>query len=179
MEGILARLGGGGGGGRRPPPPSDGDDADGEEGGMLRMSFLEHLEELRSRIIRALIGVGVAFALSLTFTYQLWQFVSQPAVEALKTLKIDPPELAQIDPMDAVQHHLGEVTNPMLDLYRISLDPVPGVGLHLPRLVSPGTSLGSTVYYFVCRTFYLGRLVRLFRRVPLRTDLSVGNRKRL
>jgi sec-independent protein translocase protein TatC len=100
FEGILARLGGGGGGGRRPPPPSDDDEHDGEEGGMLRMSFLEHLEELRSRIIRALIGVGVAFALSLTFTYQLWQFVSAPAVEALKTLKINPPELAQIDPMD-------------------------------------------------------------------------------
>jgi len=67
---------------------------------MLRMSFLEHLEELRSRIIRALIGVAVAFVLSLTFTYQLWQFVSQPAVEALKTLKINPPELVAIEPME-------------------------------------------------------------------------------
>jgi len=64
------------------------------------MSFLEHLEELRSRILRALIGVGVAFALSLTFTYQLWNFVKQPAVEALKTLKINPPELVAIEPME-------------------------------------------------------------------------------
>jgi sec-independent protein translocase protein TatC len=96
--GFLARWGGGGGG-RRPPPPT-GEGGDEEEGGMLRMSFLEHLEELRSRIIRALIGVGVAFAISLTFTYQLWQFVSAPAVDALKTLKVNPPELAQIDPMD-------------------------------------------------------------------------------
>jgi sec-independent protein translocase protein TatC len=96
--GLLARWGGGGGG-RRPPPPT-GEDGDEEEGGMLRMSFLEHLEELRSRIIRALIGVAVAFAISLTFTYQLWQFVSAPAVDALKTLKVNPPELAQIDPMD-------------------------------------------------------------------------------
>jgi sec-independent protein translocase protein TatC len=96
--GLLARWGGGGGG-RRPPPPT-GEGGDEEEGGMLRMSFLEHLEELRSRIIRALIGVAVAFAISLTFTYQLWQFVSAPAVDALKTLKVNPPELAQIDPMD-------------------------------------------------------------------------------
>ena len=67
---------------------------------MLRMSFLEHLEELRSRIIRALIGVAVAFAISLTFTYQLWQVVSAPAVEALKTLKVNPPELVAIEPME-------------------------------------------------------------------------------
>ena len=82
-----------------PPPPSAADD-DGEDDGMLRMSFLEHLEELRSRIIRALMGMGVAFALSLTFTYQLWQFVSKPAVEALKALKINPPELVLIEPME-------------------------------------------------------------------------------
>src|SRR5579885_978268 len=52
------------GSGRRPPalppPPSDGDGGD-EEDGMLRMSFMEHLEELRSRIIWALVGLVVAF----------------------------------------------------------------------------------------------------------------------
>jgi sec-independent protein translocase protein TatC len=64
------------------------------------MSFLEHLEELRSRILRALMGMGVAFVLSLTFTYQLWNFVKQPAIEALRTLKVDPPELVAIDPME-------------------------------------------------------------------------------
>ena len=35
---------------------------------MLRMSFLEHLEELRSRLIKALLGLGVAFMLSLIFS---------------------------------------------------------------------------------------------------------------
>jgi sec-independent protein translocase protein TatC len=97
-ERLPARIGGGGR--QPPPPPPDHDDGDEEEDGMLRMSFLEHLQELRSRIIRAVIGVGVAFVLSLTFTYQLWQIVSQPAVEALKTLKINPPELVAIEPME-------------------------------------------------------------------------------
>src|SRR5690349_3486149 len=59
-------------GGRRtppPPPPSGGGGGgDDEEDGMLRMSFLEHLEELRSRLIRMVMGIGVAFVLSLTFT---------------------------------------------------------------------------------------------------------------
>jgi sec-independent protein translocase protein TatC len=53
---------------------------------MLRMSFLEHLEELRSRLIRMVMGIGVAFVVSLTFTDRLWTFVAQPAAQALKTL---------------------------------------------------------------------------------------------
>ena len=69
---------------------------------MLRMSFLEHLEELRARIIRAVIGVAVAFVGSLSFSSQLWDFVRQPATNALKTLHYD-PELAQIAPMDNFQ----------------------------------------------------------------------------
>jgi sec-independent protein translocase protein TatC len=71
-----------------------------EEDGMLRMSFLEHLEELRSRIIRALAGVGVAFVLSLTFANQLWLVVSAPAVDALRQLGMADPRLAQIAPME-------------------------------------------------------------------------------
>lgn len=67
---------------------------------MLRMSFLEHLEELRSRIIKGLIGVGVAFGASLAFSQQLWNFVRQPAAQALTTLHL-PPNLTQIEPMES------------------------------------------------------------------------------
>jgi len=67
---------------------------------MLRMSFLEHLEELRSRIIRILIGIAVAFGVSLTFCYPLWNVVRQPATEALKSLGVNPPELVAIQPME-------------------------------------------------------------------------------
>ncbi|HZT29147.1 MAG TPA: twin-arginine translocase subunit TatC [Bryobacteraceae bacterium] len=90
-----------GGGGSAPPPPPPSDSGGDEEDGMLRMSFLEHLEELRARIIRALIGIGVAFVLSLTFCNELWRFVSQPAVQALTTLGINPPNLTQITPMES------------------------------------------------------------------------------
>ncbi|MBZ5578591.1 MAG: twin-arginine translocase subunit TatC [Acidobacteriia bacterium] len=53
---------------------------------MLRMSFLEHLEELRSRLIKMVMGIGVAFVISLTFSDRLWTFVVQPAAQALKAL---------------------------------------------------------------------------------------------
>ncbi|MEP6961896.1 MAG: twin-arginine translocase subunit TatC [Acidobacteriota bacterium] len=64
--------------GRRALPPSPPDEDDGEDEGMLRMSFLEHLEELRSRMIRILIGAGVAFLLSMAFAIQIWDFVQAP-----------------------------------------------------------------------------------------------------
>jgi len=102
--GLMRRPGKTNGGGKTPPPPPppDGGDGDGgeEDGYMLRMSFLEHLEELRSRIIRALLGVAVAFVVSILFTDKLWAFVSEPAIEALKTLKFT-PTLVQITPMEA------------------------------------------------------------------------------
>jgi sec-independent protein translocase protein TatC len=90
------------GGGRKgpPPPPPPGNGGGDEEDGMLRMSFLEHLEELRSRLIRIVIGVGVAFLISLTFASPLWRVVSAPAVDALRTLGINPPELVAISPME-------------------------------------------------------------------------------
>ncbi len=85
-----------------PPPPSDEDDEDGdeEERGMLRMSFMEHLEELRTRLIRSLLGLIVAFAVSLGFCKNLWSVVSAPAVIALRHLGVNPPNLAQITPME-------------------------------------------------------------------------------
>jgi sec-independent protein translocase protein TatC len=92
--------GGGSGGPPPPPPPSDSDD-DGEEGGMLRMSFLEHLEELRSRILKALGGVGVAFIISLTFCSELWNVVEAPAMDALRKLGLHDPKLTLITPMEA------------------------------------------------------------------------------
>ena len=53
---------------------------------MLRMSFLEHLEELRSRLISILIGAGVAFAISMIVAVPLWEVIQAPlrvAVDAL------------------------------------------------------------------------------------------------
>jgi sec-independent protein translocase protein TatC len=84
-----------------PPPPPVVDPEDQEEDSMLRMSFMEHLEELRSRIIRALYGLALAFLFALIFAGKLWDIISDPAVEALKHLKVEPPQLAQLTPMES------------------------------------------------------------------------------
>jgi sec-independent protein translocase protein TatC len=99
--GMLGGLLGGRGAPPKPPGSSDDDEEDEED--MSRMSFLEHLEELRKRLILALAGVGIAFVLCLLFSDQLWAMVVQPATAALKKLHVDPPTLRQISPMDVFQ----------------------------------------------------------------------------
>ncbi len=98
IENVRRRFGGGG---RKPPPLPPGHDEDDEEEGMLRMSFMEHLEELRSRIIKGLVGCGVAFGASLCFSERLWDFVRQPAAKALTALGYNPPNLTMIEPMES------------------------------------------------------------------------------
>jgi sec-independent protein translocase protein TatC len=88
-----------------PPPPPPAAPADEEpsedDDGMLRMSFLEHLEELRKRLILSVAGLGVTFLVSLIFTNQLWQVVQEPAAEALKTLGYKDLTLVMTSPMES------------------------------------------------------------------------------
>jgi sec-independent protein translocase protein TatC len=100
LDKIRQRLGGNQVPPALPPAGGGGGGGDDEEDNMLRMSFLEHLEELRSRIFKALAGIAVAFVLSLGFSSQLWDFVCKPAVGALTLLKVNPPVLSQIEPME-------------------------------------------------------------------------------
>jgi sec-independent protein translocase protein TatC len=66
---------------------------------MLRMSFLDHLEELRSRLIKAVVGLVVTYGLCLIFAGKLWEIVSEPAAAALRAIGAK-PDLAQLAPMD-------------------------------------------------------------------------------
>ena len=86
---------------RNPPkPPPKPDPEDVEEDGMLRMSFLEHLEELRTRIIRIIMGFGLAFLFCLIFANDLWRIIAAPATQALTNLGYNPPRLIAIEPME-------------------------------------------------------------------------------
>lgn len=84
-----------------PPPKKEEEPKDDEEEGMARMSFLEHLEELRTRLIRIVLGLIVAFFGCMLFMNQLWDWVREPGIYALKSLGY-PPELAALTPMEGI-----------------------------------------------------------------------------
>jgi sec-independent protein translocase protein TatC len=55
-----------------------------DDDGMLRMSILDHLDELRTRMIRALTGFGAAYLACMVFSTQLWNVVKAPLDAALQ-----------------------------------------------------------------------------------------------
>ena len=72
----------GSGGAPADPPPAPPYDEDGDEDGMARMSFLEHLEELRTRLLRALAGLLVVYVLCIAFSNDLLRLVVEPFTAA-------------------------------------------------------------------------------------------------
>ena len=63
------------------------------------MSLLEHLEELRKRIIHSGIYLIVAFFIAYGFRQKLFSFMEQPIVSALKQHNLD-PHLVYLNPVD-------------------------------------------------------------------------------
>lgn len=178
----------GGGESGAPPPPAEGEGDDGgdEEGGMLRMSFMEHLEELRRRLLLSLAGIGVAFVICLVFANRLWLIVSEPAVEALRRIGAD-PNLAQIDPMDAFKTIWVKV--PMLTaiflaspwvLYQVWAFIAPGLYKRERRWASPfviSTAglfiLGGLFAYFVAFRFGLAFLLSIGQDINVKPVVSL------
>jgi sec-independent protein translocase protein TatC len=60
-------------------PPDDQDDDTRER----RMGFLEHLDELRTRIIRAAVAVAAGMAVAFVFYQRLADFVLRPILASL------------------------------------------------------------------------------------------------
>lgn len=76
-----------------PPPPSGGGDGsdggDDDEEGMARMSFLEHLDELRTRLLHSIYGLAIVYLACLIGAQWLWDIVAEPFIGAVADY--DPP----------------------------------------------------------------------------------------
>ncbi len=63
-----------------PPVPEEPDDLD-ESGG--KMSFLEHLDELRKRLMVSVAALGVGFLIALAFIGRIFEFIMKPLQQML------------------------------------------------------------------------------------------------
>src|SRR5437016_6888260 len=84
-----------------PTPAEDDSDSGGwldrGEGGGGKMSFLEHLDELRKRIIWSAVALGVGFLIAFAFNNYLFDFVMKPLAAALPKRQT----LVYTEPMEA------------------------------------------------------------------------------
>lgn len=170
-----------------PPPPDEDEEGGGEDDGMLRMSFFEHLEELRSRLIWMLVGIGVSFGACLFFANELWDIVSAPAVEALKTIGANPPVLVFTSPTEAFSTIWFKmpllvslfVASPWV-LYQVWAFIAPGLYKRERRFAVPfvvSTAglfiLGGCFAYFVAFRFGLTFLLGIGRDVHVHPMVSI------
>ncbi len=171
----------GGSGGNLPKPDEE------EEEGMVRMSFLGHLEELRHRIIMVVYGMAAAFCIALLFRNEMWDLVSKPATTALTHLHVVPPSLVMISSMDSFQVIWMKL--PLLAavflaspwvLYQVWAFIAPGLYKHERRWAVPFVSssaglfiIGGLFAYFVIFRFGLEFLLSVGIQGNIRPSLSV------
>jgi sec-independent protein translocase protein TatC len=146
-----------------------------EEEGMVRMSFMDHLAELRHRLLMSVYGLVAAFAISLTFASPMWDLVRKPAKTALEHLGVNPPNLVLINPMDSFQIIYMKlpllcaifIASPWI-LYQVWAFIAPGLYKHerrwaVPFVVSSASLfiLGGVFAYFVAFRYGLEFLLGL------------------
>ena len=66
------------------PAPYDGDPDDDESSGADKMSFLEHLDELRKRLIVSVSALGIGFVVSWAYVERLLDFIFIPLTATIK-----------------------------------------------------------------------------------------------
>ncbi len=79
-----------------------------------KMSFWEHLQELRIRIVRSLLIVAAGFAVTYAFRFKLWTWAQKPFLEAMARQTGKP--IAALDPFA-----FTDLTEPFFSMMRLSL----------------------------------------------------------
>ena len=132
-----------------------------EEERMPAMSFLEHLEELRTRIFHALVAVAIGMGICWWYHQALFSFMQKPILEVLRPHGID--KLVVLTPTEAFNLYLKIsalgglfVTSPYV-LYQVWLFISPGLYRREKKYVTP--FLFSTVLLFVAGGYFGYRMV--------------------
>jgi len=114
--------------------------------GVPRMTFMQHLVELRRRLLWALVGVFIAAAVCLTFSAELFEWLRTPlaSVKQETLIVLTPLELY------VTYLKLGVVAALFVSapwcLYQVWLFVAPGLYSHEKRWVVPFVSLGTLFF---------------------------------
>src|SRR5512140_150641 len=66
-----------------PPPETDSDHRDEVEDASSKMSFLEHLDELRRRLVVAALAIAAGFGICMLFIDRIFRFIMEPLTRVL------------------------------------------------------------------------------------------------
>ncbi len=148
------------------PPAGQAQDA------MPAMSFLEHLEELRRRIIYAIIAVAIAFFACWGYAERIYGIMQRPIMEALRHNGMA-EKLVYLNPTEPFNLYLKVaflagvfVASPFV-LYQVWMFISPGLYRHERRYVLP--FMFSTVFLFLAGGVFGYKIV-----YPAALDFLIG-----
>jgi sec-independent protein translocase protein TatC len=132
----------------RPDPPErgDGDDADGDDAG--RMSFLDHLDELRRRLVAAALSLAFGTLVAFFFINRIFDFIMRPLYDKLpagsKLIYTEPTEAFMLRVKIALL--AGVVIAAPLIVAQIWLFIAPGLYSHEKRFALPFILMASIFF---------------------------------
>jgi len=124
----------------------------GEEPG-ARMSFFDHLVELRTRLINSLVAIGIGMVLGLLASKRVINYISVPMVAALRSAHLD-DHMIYTSPAGYISAYInlglyvGIVLAMPYVLYQIWLFVAPGLYKHERRAAS--AFIVSSMALFIC-----------------------------
>ncbi len=135
---------------------------DEQEHRLPAMSFLEHLEELRRRIIYSIVAVGVAFFFCWGYAERIYALMQKPIVQVLHEHNL-PEKLVFLSPTEPFNLYLKIgfmagifVASPFI-LYQVWTFISPGLYRNEKRYVMP--FMGSTILLFASGAVFGYKLV--------------------
>ncbi len=140
-----------------PEPAANPAEREETEDPTARMSFFDHLGELRTRILWSLVAVGVGFCLGFAFAEEAYNFLAQPVYDALREGGL-PERLAYISPLGpvrlllSVSLYLGVILALPVVLHQVWLFVAPGLYRKERRAVQ--SFLFSGVFLFLAGTAF-------------------------
>jgi sec-independent protein translocase protein TatC len=126
-----------------PPPPR-------EPEGEVRLSFLEHLRDLRKRIVRALLGVAVGMAVVGGFVERIFHLLMQPVLDSLPEKQRALHYTSYIEPLMVylkVALYGGLFLAVPWVLWQLWLFVAPGLYKREKRVVVPFLVSGTALFY--------------------------------
>ena len=152
-----------------------------------KMSFFDHLTELRQRILHSLIAVGLGLVVGLYYSERVYEFLARPMLQALRDVKV-PDRLIYTSPLGPIRLfitvglYVGFVIALPYVLYQVWLFIAPGLYRHERRAVvlfvlsSLLLFLGGMAFaYWVLLPMTLTFLIQLAMRGPFTPLISMND----
>jgi sec-independent protein translocase protein TatC len=136
------------------PPATDPDDRDELDDASSKMSFLEHLDELRRRLIAAALAIAAGFGICMLFIEYIFGFIMRPLTQVLPA----GGKLVYTEPAEAFMLYMkvaalaGLVLASPVVLLQVWLFIAPGLYAHEKKFAVPFVAM--TTFFFVAGALF-------------------------